>query len=230
MTLSRYIKGTIKTVGGALLILSVGLASAEAAVIAVGATSDDWGDPDIGLSGDPGDIFLRVFGRTDSPSVPIRRGAMEFDISSIAAGSVITSANLFFADRGTTTTAQMQLHGYSGDGLVQVSDLNDATFLSFFNTDTQDPDRNFNIDVTGFIQALISVDVDFAGFMLRATTEGSNVFNGADIASREYSDLAARPRLTVNFAPAQVPEPLTLALMGVGLAGLCFSRRKRVAN
>src|SRR5688572_20564683 len=218
----------------AVFVIALGISmtinQARAAVLSVGATSDDWGDPAIGLSGDPNDIFLRVFGRTDLPDFPIRRGALEFDISSVGSGSVISSATLFFADRGTTVSAQMQLHGYSGDGLVQTPDLNDGTFLSFFNVDASDENRNFNIDVTAFVQSLVTVDVDFAGFMLRATTEGSNVFSGADFASREFFDAQARPLLTINFQAGSVPAPGTLALFGIGLAGLAFSRRSRVAR
>jgi opacity protein-like surface antigen len=221
-------------VATAVFMIALSINQARAAVLSVGATSDDWGDPAIGLSGDPNDIFLRVFGVTNLPGFPIRRGALEFDISSVGSGSVISSATLFFADRGTTVSAQMQLHGYSGDGLVQTPDLNDGTFLSFFNVDTSDENRNFNIDVTAFVQSLVGVDFGFAGFMLRATTEGSgedsNVFNGADFASREFPDSQARPLLTINFQAGSVPAPGTLALFGIGLAGLAFSRRSRVAR
>ena len=68
---------------------------AQAVIVLVSPSSDDWGDPAIGLSGNPTDGFLRVFGQTGSPGFPIRRGAFEFDISSIPIGATINSANLF---------------------------------------------------------------------------------------------------------------------------------------
>lgn len=63
-------------------------------------------------------------------------------------------------------------------------------------------------------------------WIAQSTTGESDWFSGA-------TDNYPRSRLATNaswarFTPAQVPEPVTLALMGLGLAAIGYQRRKQI--
>ena len=60
--------------------------------------------------------------------------------------------------------------------------------------------------------------------VIRASVRAANGLGAGRDAMR-----VALPRLSLRAAAAQIPEPATLALLGIGLAGLGFSRRKRIA-
>jgi hypothetical protein len=79
--------------------------------------------------------------------------------------------------------------------------------------------------VTAIVQAWVDGAANHGFLLLPETT------NGGDLATTDASDPALRPRLVVELANVvSVPEPATLALLGLGLAGLaaCAARRPTI--
>lgn len=172
------------------------------------------------------DGLLRVFGYTGSFCC-FFRAALEFDVSSILPGSTITSSTLFLYDVLTVLGGNIEIHGYSGNGVVTLgSDFAVNNLVASYLV--SDPGSHF-LDVTSFLQSLVNGGNNYAGFMLRSSIEGPSNVNGADIGSKEHGNEAFRPNLTVDYfgGPTTTPEPSTMLLFGSGLVGL-FGYRMRM--
>jgi len=134
-----------------------------------------------------------------------RRFAIEFDLSPIPAGASVASAELFANwTAGSVEEPTTLVYGYGGDGLISFDDMTETTSLVGSGSGFDD----LNIDLTFFVQALISFEVPFAGFLGLSPNPNQGIRYAIE-----------SPVLTVNY----VPEPASAtvgwtALLALGIA------------
>ena len=155
---------------------------------------------------DPAAPILMVRTPTDTDNE--YRVAMEFDISALPLGAVVNSATLKLMSMDPN--AMIGVYGYAGDGVVAAADLAVDNWVLFFD---HHPGLN-EVDVTGFVQLLVSSSQNYAGFALRE--EATNHY--ALFMSVESN---SPPELLIEY----VPEPVTLGLLLLG--GLAMLRCRR---
>ena len=187
--------------------------------------------------GPQNDGFLRTFGVSS-----VFRSVIEFDMSGVAPGSTINLATLGLRDEGTSSDGRIDIFGFSGDGVVSVSDaLETSNLVTSINITSANGIEDFSRELTSFVQGLVTNNALFAGLLLVSEDETSFSVGGSDICSSEAGNGTASfarsdcvgfgPSLTVDFATSVVPLPAALPLYGTGLAIMGFVgwRRKRKA-
>jgi hypothetical protein len=163
------------------------------------------------------------------------RSALEFGISEIPRGSTVVSAvlHLFLFGFGINPDApiphSLEINGYAGDGAITFDDMTRLNRVAGPIVSTEFFELQgalAHVDVSSFVQSLVSDADAFAGFMIRTTTDAVGSIDSLESAAGQLP--LAFPTLTVVFeSGAPIVEPPTLALLGLGLAGLGFGRRKQ---
>lgn len=203
----------------------------------------DNGTDDDGLfnngCGGPNYVFYADNRPSEVPEFPRRiRTALEYDISSLPPGfgHAIKSAELtlfFIVARDLTQPGSpppaSELLGFAGNGIASPADmLTENLLLSF----APSPESFVTLDVTDFIRELVQAGEDFAGFTFRIANDFSpgvfaEAFFFGELAPGANDDPTRTPKLVISVA---VPEPSTLMLLGIALAGLGWMGRLKRRN
>jgi len=134
------------------------------------------------------------------------RVVFEFDISAIPNGSTINTATLSMSIRNFEGTRQLQLHSFTGDGVVQLTDFSiDAPFV----TTTLGPvgDTLLTFDVKSMIESLANNNQTIAGFNFRESPANCCNFLIMHVTSLNTNPFPNKIlHLTVDFSPS---SPIT---------------------
>jgi len=164
--------------------------------------------------------FIQVF--NDPAAARQSRGIIEFDISSLSSPISSATLNLSQANSDLTNVQTFSVYGFTGDGSIGSSDYGLGSFLTSFDHQNEATEI---IDITTFInsQILLNDANHFAGIQITVDITPSN--ESVLFANRFLPHL--NPTLSVEAAT--IAEPAPLALLGLGIAGVMFARRKRAA-
>jgi len=142
--------------------------------------------------------------RVDSLSIDVR-GLMEFDLSQVPAGAMITGARLHLEPNQITSGGgsgpRLFVHGYQGDGAASAADpaspANQIGSTSVITTFAP-----ITIDLSAaYVQSLIDADATHLGLMIRPDSNGHR----AHYVSWEGGEPSAVPLLTIDYSLAPPP-------------------------
>ena len=211
------------------LLVCAGVFAVPAAAIPISitATASDRGSDPFPRNG----VFDSIFGNADVVQIltpPLgdlsgeERGAVEVPLASIPGGSVVLGATLLvsptFTDIGLGAGEVGEIHGYSGDGAIQVGDLQQINLVGTIAGPTPNGQISIPIDVT-FVQSLIDGAVPFAGFMFKGVDGLTPVVFGFEGVSCTAPEKCPTLVVDVQGTPA-IPEPTTVLLFGSGLVAI----------
>ena len=230
----------VTKIGVALASMLFLSATAASAVTFEALLTDDRGIQGSEAGGPTGleiqnDGFLRVFGPSS-----IWRSGIEFDLTGLTTSSIVSSAILSLRDEGSSIDGDINVFGYSGDGVIALGDaLNTGNQISSFTITQVNGSEDFSLDITAFIQSLATTGAGFAGVLLASIDETNFNIGGSDICSSEASNGTAtfvRPNCvgfgptlsitTTDVAPVPLPASLVLLLTATGTLGFVGRRRR----
>jgi len=145
------------------------------------------------------------------------RTAFEFSLVDLPSGSRINSANLSVVLSNFEGTRSIEVHGYAGDGNVQLGDfalnrLVDTTSADASGTQT------YIFDVTSFVANLVRNGDTFAGFNIREEPANVSNFGVMFIAfcglSIDYS-MAPMVDVDIDVKPKSFPNSVNPGSKGV---------------
>lgn len=185
------------------------------------------------------DVYSNTYnaGLSTSPNTPNPgelQLVLEYDLNTLFNSPVtVTSATLSVV-RGQIpsgclgldpcpTPDGLSVYSYAGDGLLSTDDFDAGNLLSTLVLPVLGTVMNF--DVTSLIAGFVDGSDRYAGFNLRVTSDGAvNLYSTG-------TGVFMVPKLEINYVEGSggnnsIPEPTTLALLGIGIAGLAISRRR----
>ena len=142
------------------------------------------------------------------------RYAAEFPLAPLPVGAQVSSAILTTIISNFEGTRAVQLHGYAGDGTVQIVDFAANQLLGQFTAPLIGT-QSFALDVTSFIQSLVG-NSTFAGFNIREAPANAHNF------LLFQSDAVV---LTVQYNPAPIPLPGGLVMMAPAIVLLTVRKK-----
>lgn len=171
-----------------------------------------------------GPYFLLHNSLSQAPLLGIEPGdvrpGLEFNISGIPQGSIITSATFSIyaasgfhnGDENPGPSLGKSVSGYAGDGEITLSDFSNLSVVANSMTD--------DFDVTSFVQSLVNAGNGYAGFIVGQNSLGY----GVEQYSLDHAEPGGHPpTLVIQYT---VPEVSSFALFS--LAGVTsLQRRKR---
>lgn len=147
------------------------------------------------------------FGLSNRPNYhAIKTATFTFDVIDMEQTNYFSAC---FNYGGCPVPEQLNLYGFSGDGVVTTADYNAGSLLATFDLASL-INTTIDVDVTGLTRGLLAADNDFIGLNFRTTSGGGVWF--------------PEGTLTVAYS---VPEPSSFALIALALAGIGIQRKAK---